>query len=196
MIKKYQAFSIPIGNAKIMDEIQFRPAEPVIKQHQKTSNSCCLSSLASAFHSIGDDRYVTALEHRITESLTLQTDKFRNRINIANAIMTNIMYIKSEQKLRYNPKVWHNKDYFYILNNRSKYVTFVQLMDTLGNVNHSISIVGYWIFESNYDNSLFLTQESLDLICCPSIGLKKVAIFQSGFNAVICIWETIRLKEG
>ena len=59
--KTYQLFAVPIGNVKITDEIQFRPAAPVIKYHQKLSNSCCLSSLASSFHVIVDNRAVTAL---------------------------------------------------------------------------------------------------------------------------------------
>ena len=37
-----------------------------------------------------------------------------------------------------------------ILNDISKNFTLVQLMNSLGNVNHAISIVGYWIFDFNY----------------------------------------------
>ena len=39
----------------------FHPEALVLKYHQKLSNSCCLISLASAFHSIGDNRDATAL---------------------------------------------------------------------------------------------------------------------------------------
>ena len=52
----------------------------------------------------------------------------------------------------------------------SKHVTLVQLMDYLGNVNHDISVVGYWIFGSNYKKSLVLNIESLDMFCAPSVG--------------------------
>ena len=44
--KIFQTFGVPIGNAKITRKLQFHPAAPVIKYHQKTSNICCLSSLA------------------------------------------------------------------------------------------------------------------------------------------------------
>ena len=57
-------------------------------------------------------------------------------------------------------------------------------MESLGNVNHDISIVGYWIFDSSYKKGLFLTQESLDIIFIPSIGKEKVAKFQSVFFTV------------
>ena len=53
---------------------------------------------------------------------------------------------------------------FDIINSISEYVSWVKLMESLGNVNHDISIVGYWIFESNYNKALCLTQESLDPI--------------------------------
>ena len=59
--KLYQLFETQIGNAKTTDEIQFHPSDPLIKYHQKASNIFCLSSLASAFHSIGNNRAVTAL---------------------------------------------------------------------------------------------------------------------------------------
>ena len=100
-------FAVPIGNAKITDEIQFHPAAPVIKYHQKYSNSCCLISLSSYFHSIGDERDVTALVNRVEYSLTLQTEIFRNRIHFSNSIMANRIHIKGEQSQRYNLKVWH-----------------------------------------------------------------------------------------
>ena len=68
------------------------------------------------------------------------------------------MHIKVEQKLRYNLKLWHKKDAFDILKNISEYVTLVHLMYSLVNLNRAISIIGYWIFESKYENALFLTQ--------------------------------------
>ena len=50
-------------------------------------------------------------------------------------------------------------NYFDILNYISENVTLVQLMDTLANVNCAISIVGYWIFDSNYEKALCLEKE-------------------------------------
>ena len=51
-----------------------------------------------------------------------------------------------------------------VLTDISEHVTLVQLMDSLGNVNHAISVVGYWIFDSNYKRELILNRESLDMI--------------------------------
>ena len=69
--KTYQIFGVPIGNTKTTTKIQFHPAAPVIKYHQKSYTSCCLSSLESAFHFIGYDRDVTSLVDCVEESLTL-----------------------------------------------------------------------------------------------------------------------------
>ena len=62
------------------------------------------------------------------------------------------------------------KGYFNILNNISEHVILVKLMDYIGNVNHVISVVGYGIFDSNYERVLVLNRESLDIICAPYVG--------------------------
>ena len=45
-----------------------------------------------------------------------------------------------------------------ILNIISEYATLVQLMESLGYINHAISTVGYCISESNNEKALFLTK--------------------------------------
>ena len=130
----------------------------MIKYHQKTYNSCCLSSLSSAFHCINDNRAVLALVNSIEESLTLEKENCKNIIHFANAIMSNRRKIKGEQNLIYNLTIWSKHDAFYIINEISEFFTLVKLMDSLGNANHAISILGHWMFDSNYKKSLFLTQ--------------------------------------
>ena len=85
--KTFQIFGEPIGNAKTTRKVQLHPAAPEIKYHQKSSNSCCLSSLASDFQCIGEKRDVSTLVKSIEKSLTLQTDSCKNRIHFVNAIM-------------------------------------------------------------------------------------------------------------
>ena len=48
-----------------------------------------------------------------------------------------------------------------ILEDISAKFTLVQLMDLIGNVNHAISVVGNWIFDSNYERALILNKASL-----------------------------------
>ena len=51
-------------------------------------------------------------------------------------------------------------------------------MDSIGNVNHAISVVGSWIFDSNYERALVLNKVSLDMICAPSVGEEQNARFE------------------
>ena len=78
--------------------------------------------------------------------------------------MKNRRKIKGEQNLQYNLTIRKKNDDFDILNDISEDVTLVQLTESLGNLNHAISIVGYWIFDSNYKKALCLTHEFLDVI--------------------------------
>ena len=48
---------------------------------------------------------------------------------------------KRSQRLCYNINQWRVKGGFEILNDISENVTLVQLMDTVGNVNHVVGIV-------------------------------------------------------
>ena len=54
---------------------------------------------------------------------------------------------------------YKKKGSYDILKYISENVALVQLMDYLGNVNHAISVVGYWIFDSNYKKELVLNRE-------------------------------------
>ena len=71
--------------------------------------------------------------------------------------MKNRRRIKGEQNLQYNLMIWKKNGVFGIINYISEDVTLVHLMDSLGNVNFAISIVGHWIFDSNYEKALCLT---------------------------------------
>ena len=142
--KIFQIFGVPIGNEKITINVQFHLAAPLMKYRQKATNSFCLSSLASAFRCINDNRAVLALVNRIEESLTLEKENCKNRIHFANAIMSNRRKIKGEQNLRYNLTIWSENNAFDILNDIREDVTLVQLMDSLGNVNHAVIIVRHW----------------------------------------------------
>ena len=64
-------------------------------------------------------------------------------------------------------------------------------MDSLVDVNHAISVVGNWIFDSNYERALVLNRA-----CAPSVGEEKNAIFEKVFNAVRYIFNEAKLKKG
>ena len=82
-------FGVPIGNEIIIRKVQFHPAAPVIKYNKKTSNSCCLSSLASSFTCSDYNWAIPTLLNITKYSLTIQTENCKDIIHFANAILTN-----------------------------------------------------------------------------------------------------------
>ena len=62
--------------------------------------------------------------------------------------------LKGEPRVYYSLRKYKNKGSYDIMIDISENVTLLQLMDYLVNVNHYISVVGYWIFNSNYEGAL------------------------------------------
>ena len=91
---------------------------------------------------------------------------------------------KDETRVHYNLMKYKKMGEYKILEDISANVTLVQLMYSLGNVNHAISVVGCWIFDSNYERSLVLSKASLDMICAPSVGEEQAAKFEKVYFAV------------
>ena len=65
-----------------------------------------------------------------------------NRIDFANAILKNEKIIQSKPRVYYILLKYKQKGYYDILKDISEHFTLVQLMDSLRNVNHAISVVG------------------------------------------------------
>ena len=53
--------------------------------------------------------------------------------------------------MQYSLVEYKNKGSYDILKDIREHVTLFQLMDYLVDKNHTISVVGYWIFESTYE---------------------------------------------
>ena len=86
---------------------------------------------------------------------------------------------KGEPRVHYSLERYRQKGEYDIFKDITANFTLVQLMDSLGNANHAISVLGSWIFDSNYERALFLNKESLDMICAPSISEEQAAIFEN-----------------
>ena len=128
---------------------------------------------------------------RIEESLESEVG---NRIDFENAILINEKS-KGEPIVYYSLRKYKSKVSYDILTNISKIVTLVQLMDSLGNVNCDISVVGYWICDSNYKKSLVLNRESVYMICAPSIGEEQASKYETVFSEVRYIFSDAQLKK-
>ena len=76
----------------------FHKDAPILSYCQKTLNSCCFSSLASAFASNKHFKADDAISIRIKESLKSEVG---NRIHFANYIMLNKKRNKVEARVHY-----------------------------------------------------------------------------------------------
>ena len=119
-----------------------------------------------------------------------------NQFDFVNDILKNKKINKGEPKVYYNLMKYNKMREHKILWDIGANVTLVQLMDSLGNVNHAISVFGNWIFDSNYEKAVVLNRASLDMICTPSVGEEQYAIFESVFTAVRYIYSQGKLKKG
>ena len=138
-------FKIPIGNSKFVDNFKFHNDAPMLKYRQKFLNIYCFSSLASAFSSMKKIKAFNVISLSIEESLK---SKVGNRIDFANANLKNEKKLKGETRVYDILSEYKKKGYHNIPTDISENVTLVKLMDSLGNVNHAIGVVGYWVFDS------------------------------------------------
>ena len=139
----------------------------ILSYCQKTLNKCCFISLASAFSSSKHFKADNAISIRIKESLK---SKVGNCIDFSNERMLNHKRKKGEDRVHYKLIKYKKMGGYKILEDISANVTLVQLMDSLRNVNNAISVVGSWIFYSNYERALVLNRASLDMIYAPYVG--------------------------
>ena len=119
-----------------------------------------------------------------------------NRIDFANEIMLNRKINKGEARVHYKLMKYKRMGDSKILEDIGANVTLVQLMDSLVNVNHAISVVGNCIFESKYEKALVLNRASLDMICAPSVGEEQDSMFEKVYYAVRYIYIGAQLKKG
>ena len=91
---------------------------------------------------------------------------------------------KVETRVHYKLMKYKKIGEYEILEDISANVTLVQFMGSLVNVNHAISVVGSWIFDSEYERALILNKASLDMICAPSVGEEQAAKFEKVYYAV------------
>ena len=66
---------------------------------------------------------------------------------------------KGDKGHSYKFKQQKKRKTLYILNNISEHVTLVQMMETIGNIYHAVSISGFWIYNPNNKKALPLVKE-------------------------------------
>ena len=68
--------------------------------------------------------------------------------------MTDRVREEGEKNHCYKIVKWGETGKLYILNGIRDHLALVQLVDTAINVNHDVSIIGCWIYDSNHKRAL------------------------------------------
>ena len=165
---------VPIGNAKNTEMHNFHHHAPEIKYVQDENNNFCLCGMDSALFAANKHVAENAIVSRLSSSLSCDTVGFKNRIKFDSDILTYNVINNGEQQFRYNISQWKIKGSFYIFNDINDHITLVQLRNTAGNSNQTVSITGYRVYDSNYKIELTLMIEYLDIIFPPSKDKKYV----------------------
>ena len=76
---------------------------------------------------------------------TYDVHAYSDIINFTNSIVLDKARNKGEKHIRYKLEKWNKMSIFDVLDNISKHVTLMQLMYSLGNVNHSVGVDGNFI---------------------------------------------------
>ena len=117
---------------------------------------------------------------RIVFHLLILTSHNKLRIRVVNVSIITLINAKKCQ--------------FDIFHEISENIFFLQLMSSIGNFNHAVSIGVYWVFESNYKKAILLTLNLLNLVCYPLVGVEMFAMFEKLFYAVRYINNTGKLN--
>ena len=101
----------------------FQKDAPILSYYQKMLNSCCFSSLASAFASIKDFKAENAISTSIKQPLKSEVG---NRIAFANDIMLNHKKNNGEARVHYQLIKYKKMGDYKFLEDISANVTLVQ----------------------------------------------------------------------
>ena len=102
----------------------FHKDAPILSHFQKTFNSCCFSSLESAFASNKHFKAANAISIHIKESLKSEVG---NCIDFANEIMLNRKRNKGEARVHYKLIKYNNKGDYKILEEISAHLNLAQI---------------------------------------------------------------------
>ena len=162
-----QVFSVLEGALKQFNDYVYSEDAPMAKISTRRQNTCCFSSLASAFCALGDERAEMAIASRIVDSLSFVPFRYKNRIDFAIDVLLAKKRVRkpNEPRLGLTIQEFKHVGQVNVLEYSYNGATIVQLEDILGNTSHCITIAGKWIFDSNFERGLPVSIESLHMCC-------------------------------
>ena len=139
---------------------------PIIFQQRNGEDSCLMSSFASALHYVGttdsNKQVLKEMAHAIHDKrheLMNQTDTWKRFHKTLQEIHPYLAY----RKIKRNKSQWN------ILQNEKDRIVCVLLNGEDGKKDHSITLVGDLLFDSNFEYAVKLCKQTLDLCCSTDI---------------------------
>ena len=99
-------FPVTIGNTKETGESEYYLQATLVAYHQNASNCFWSNILAYAFTASVEEKYARDIEIRIEESLYFQSQGYKDMIIFDNAIMSERLKKRGDQRFHYNIKKW------------------------------------------------------------------------------------------
>jgi len=146
---------VPIGKqAKRMSALQLTASSmstsPAMKVQSCDESACVFASLASSLFYRGDTKMADLVKSKLDES---SSKVGLNRLDFATQIIRT-------KGTKYQVKKLEKK--FDVLTDISSDVTLCQLIDSIYDGTHCVTVCDKWIFDANMPYALPLTKESLD----------------------------------
>ena len=91
---------------------------------------------------------------------------------------------KGAPRLQYSFRQRKKNGTFDIINSMSEYVILVWMKNSRINMNYAVSVGGYWITDSNFENGLILNKAYLDLMFSCTNDKYAIAEFEEFFHTV------------
>jgi len=155
---------------------------PVVYCRQQQSEACMFASAISAFRAIGDNLMADTLLEGVSLSLS---PGYKNRLALLTDYVTGRYRKAHDPKLGYSIKKFKasNPESLQVLSDISPYPTVCVLENNFGGTLHSVTIVGNWIFDSNFAHAFPLSIMWLDYL---SDYRSNGAIFSKIHEAIRC----------
>lgn len=159
MGKKYKDkfFHVPPGAPRTVEGHWILDLNnPRLEYMQKGMDTCLFSSLASALHYLGLEESAAVIAARAQQYAASSPNGIVNWEGLLQVMNKTCRWLV--------PRKLHGKN-FQILTDISDYPTTVSLQAVDGGTQHAVTVVGKFIFDSNCERALPLTEESLNHCC-------------------------------
>jgi hypothetical protein len=168
---------VPLGAARVGGSVEkLLVATVPLKYRQLEEETCAFMGLASALHycaaelNMGDKQVASCLA---TGAAGLAKGKnARAQLDSLIKVVKNKSSFFTKHELRAREK---KVDQWDILNIRSPWPTVVVLLGGDGGQNHSVTLVGGLVFDSNCTHAMRLNRETLDWCCNCEAGFIRAA---------------------